>query len=87
MLRSVILVLLELKMERYNEVVVEPYCVLAKKVSRLYTQAKRKENKQTPTAHSKISFITGNKCQRKKKNLAVLFFASPPPSPVTEINA
>lgn len=45
MLRSVILVLLELKMERYNEVVVEPYCVLAKKVSRLYTQAKRKEKK------------------------------------------
>lgn len=44
MLRSVILVLLELKMERYNEVV-EPYCVLAKKVSRLYTQAKRKEKK------------------------------------------
>jgi hypothetical protein len=45
LLRSVILVLLELKMERYNEVVVEPYCVLAKKVSRLYTQAKRKEKK------------------------------------------
>jgi hypothetical protein len=60
LLRSVILVLLELKMERYNEVV-EPYCVLAKKVSRLYTQAKRKEKKKTNSNSSFKNIVYNRK--------------------------